>query len=367
MKRSTTLRAAVIGGLVVALTAGCATTAAPEGDDAGSNQPTFVDGVLQPLGNGFPSGPLTIVVVDEAGSDDGIYARQFAEVAAKYTDAEIRVLDRPDFGTYGSWEALQWVEQQRGGPDGQYMVVVTIPGSTVDLLTTPVAQDLDVSIETLNTVLVTESVPYIITSRADAPWGNSFAEMMEYAQANPGEVRYISRGPGAGPDLAMATYADALGVEFNTSVGGSHSEINTALGAGAGDVAVTLPGAASPFIQDGTVVMLTCSGNENPCAANFGDEVPNAAGVVGIENDPWGSNRALIAATSVPEENRLWLEALMLAVAEDPEFQDLRTSIPGVGLVTLNKAEALDLQQSAYDLAFEILDGLGQIHPSVVR
>lgn len=369
MRTSTALRSAVVGGIVVALAAGC--TAAPTTDPgaSGPDEPTFVDGKLVPLNSGFPSGPLQIIVVDEAGSDDGIYARQFAEVAAKYTDVEIRVLDRPEFGsTYGSWEAIDWAGQQRGGDQGQVVVVATLPGSTIDLLTTPVAQDLGASIESLNTIMLTESVPYIITSRADAPWGTSFADMLEYATENPGEVRYISRGPGAGPDLAMSNYSDLAGVEFNTSVGGSHSEINTALGAGAGDVAVTLPGAAAPFIEDGTVVMLTCTGNEDPCAANFGEAVPNAASVIGgIDNDPWGSNRGMIAPTGIPETHHAWLVALMTAVVDDPDFIEARTSIPGVGLVKLDKAGAVALQEAAYEVAFDILDRLGQIHPSVER
>lgn len=337
-------------------------------DDA-SDTPVFGDdGKLQPLKDGFPRTPLSIVVVDEAGSDDGIYGRQFAEAAASISPVDIKILDRPEFGsTYGAWEALDWIKQQRGGDEGYMMAVVTLPGSTIDLLSTPVAADLDVSMESLNTVALTESVPYVVVSREGAPWGDSFEEMLAYAKENPGEVRYISRGPGAGPDLALNNYADLAGVEFNTSVGGSHSEINTALGAGAGDIAVTLPGAASPFIQDGKVVLLTCTGNANPCAANWGTDQPNAASLLGIDNDPWGSTRGLVAAQDIPESHRLWLEALVKKVAESDDFVTARTSIPGVGMVSLDKAGALELQEAAYGTAYDILDRLGQLAPGVSK
>ena len=43
------------------------------------------------------------------------------------------------------------------------------------------------------------------------------------------------------------------------------------------------------------------------------------------------------------------------------------TSIPGVGLVKLDKAGAVALQEAAGEIAFDILDRLGQIHPSVER
>lgn len=331
--------------------------------------PVFAeDGTLQPLKDGFPNSALSIVVVDEAGSDDGIYARQLAEAAGKISPVDIKVVDRPEFGsTYGAWEALDWIGEQRGGDEGYMVAVVTLPGSTIDLLSTPVANDLGVSMESLNTVALTESVPYVVVSRAGAPWGESFEEMLEYAKANPGEVRYISRGPGAGPDLALNNYADLAGVEFNTSVGGSHSEINTALGAGAGDIAVTLPGAASPFVQDGKVVLLTCTGNENPCAANWGTEQPNAASVLDIDNDPWGSTRGVVAAQGIPESHRMWLEALVNKATESEQFVTARTNITGVGMVHLDKAEALELQQEAYGTAYDILDRLGQLAPGVTK
>jgi tripartite-type tricarboxylate transporter receptor subunit TctC len=337
-------------------------------DDA-TDTPVFAeDGKLQPLKDGFPNSPLSIVVVDEAGSDDGIYGRQLAEAASKIAPVDIKVLDRPEFGsTYGAWEALDWIADQRGGDDGYMMAVVTLPGSTIDLLATPVAKDLGVTMESLNTVALTESVPYVVVSRAGAPWGDSFEEMLAYAKANPGQVKYISRGPGAGPDLAMNNYADIAGVKFNTSVGGSHSEINTALGAGAGDIAVTLPGAASPFVQDGKVVLLTCTGNANPCAANWGKEQPNAPSLLGIENDPWGSTRGLVAAQGIPESHRLWLEALVDKATQSEEFVNARTSIPGVGMAHLNKEQALELQKAAYGTAYDILDRLGGLAPGVSK
>jgi tripartite-type tricarboxylate transporter receptor subunit TctC len=281
---------------------------------------------------------------------------------------DIKVLDRPEFGsTYGAWEALDWIADQRGGDEGYMMAVVTLPGSTIDLLATPVAGDLDVNMESLNTISLTESVPYVVVSRAGAPWGDSFKGMLDYAKAHPGEVKYISRGPGAGPDLALNNYADLSGVQFNTSVGGSHSEINTALGAGAGDIAVTLPGAASPFVQDGKVVLLTCTGNDNPCAANWGKSQPNAASVLGIDNDPWGSTRGVVAARDIPESHRLWLEALVKKATESDEFVKARTSIPGVGMAQLDKAQALALQEAAYGTAYDILDRLGQLAPGVSK
>lgn len=362
MKRMTLLGAATLVGALAL--AGCATTGGGGGGGSSSDTPTVgADGKLERLSDGFPNGPISIIVVDEAGSDDGIYATQIQQAAENYSPVPIKVVVRPDFGTYGSWEALGFMSGQAGGDDGRWMTVVTVPGSTTDLLSTPVAEDLGVGLDSLNFVALTESVPYVVVTRADAPWGDSFEDFLSYAKDNPNEVKYISRGPGAGPDMAMQQYISQEGISLDTSVGGSHAEINTAIGAGAGDVAVTLPGAAFPFVQDGKVVVLTCSGNANPCAGF--DGVNNAASAVGLDNDPWGSNRGLFVTENVPDSHRAWLAALVEMVKDDEEFSSARGLIPGAGRIDLDHDGAVELQNSSYEIAKKILENLGLLDPSV--
>ncbi len=371
MRMSTRTRAPLALAALVAATVACTDTAGVEdtatsggGDDKDAGQ--FVDGELQRLGDGFPSQPLTIMVLDEGGSDDGLYARQLQKAASDLSPVDVRVLDRPDFGTYGIWEALDFVAGESGGSDGHILPVVTVPGSTIDLIGTPVVEELGVSMEDLNHVLITELVPYLITTRADAPWGDSMEEFVEYAKANPGKVRYISRGPGAGPDIAFQYYRIAGDFEVNTSVGGSHSEILTAIGAGQGDVAVSLPGAAVPFIEDERVRVLGCSLEQDPCEGPWG-EAPAASTVVGADPDQWGSNRGVVVSPETPDEHREWLETLLRKAVEDPEFKESRETVPGLTLTTLDNAEALEVQQQGYDAAYEILDQLGRVDPTVEK
>ncbi len=369
-QHSRRVRAAIGLGIASAVVlGGCAGGGAPATDDGfapDDEELVFVDGVLQPLSDGFPSSQLRFIVVDEAGSNDGIYARNLAEAAKPFSPVDIAVEDRPEFGsTYGAWEAIDWASQQRGGDEGYYSVVVTIPGATIDLIATPVGVDLGVGIEDMNTTLLTESVPYVFVTRKDAPWGTDFAAMLEYSKTN--EVKYISRGPGSGPDLSMQYYANIAGATFNTSVGGSHDEILTAIGAGVGDIAVTLPGAASPFVQDGTVEFMTCSGSENPCAANWGTDVPNAATFLGIDGDTWGTNRGMAPPAGIPESHHRWLEALMLAAVDTDSFIEARSSIPGTGLVKIRREESFEVARTAYTLAFDLLEELGQVSPGVER
>lgn len=334
-----------------------------EGEAAGGE---FVEGVLQPLDSGFPDSELTLLVIDEAGSDDGIYARQVQEVASEMSPVPINVLDRPDFGQYGTWEGLVWMSEQDRGDEGYIAGVTTIPGATGDLISTPVRDELGVEAEDLNFVLGTESLPYVIASRPDMPWGTDFRAMLEYAAENPGEVRYLSRGPGSGVNIALQQYAQYVGATFETAVGGSHVEILTALGAGATDIAVTLPGQVGPFLEDERLVILACSGRNDPCEGPWDrDDVPTMASQFDeVESDPWGSTRALFVTPETPEENRQWLETLMRAVAEHPDFVEARQTSAGTDVEIWTSDELHELQQMALVESEPILEEAGLLYES---
>lgn len=364
------------GTLVLAVVlAGCSTAEdvaeapaeapAEEAPADGPWEPEFVDGVLQPTPDGFPSQPLTIMVIDEAGSDDGIYARQVQAIARELSPVEVNVVDRPDLGGYGTWEALSVIAEQPGGPEGHTSVVTTIPGATTDLLTTPVAEEFGVSIESLNFVLVTESVPWLILGRTDAPWGDSMEDLVAYAQENPGTVKYISRGPGAGLNLAFQEYMQVLGFDVETIVGGSLEEINIAVGAGAGDVAVNVAGVSLPFIEDGRLNVLSCTGPIDPCGGPFENPPNNMQSLTGAALDPWGSNRGLVVPDTTPAQNKAWLEALIREVISRQEFIDQRSQVPGLTMVAFNQEEALALQRTAYDIGLRVLGDADLLDPTL--
>jgi len=342
------------------------TTQAPGATAApGAWEPEFVDGVLQPLPDGFPSETIQLLVVDDAASDDGIYARQFQEVAQNMSPVNIQVVDKPELGGYGTWEGLNWAQGEPGGAEGHVMIVVTVPGSTADLITTPVAQDLGVSMESLNFVMMTEAVPYLVLGRTGAPWGESFQEFVDYAAANSGEIRYISRGPGAGLNVAFQTYMQAGGFDVETVIGGSLEEINLVVGAGEGDVAVNIPGVSRPFIEDGRLVALACTG-DSPCEV-AGKTIPNAGSVLNIPLDPWGSNRGMVVHPDAPDLHREWLEVLMREVIKDAGFQEGRKRVPALNLVEYDNAKALELQIVAYNQGWDILSSVGLLDPSVTE
>jgi tripartite-type tricarboxylate transporter receptor subunit TctC len=353
------------GGAGTASTEPEGSTAASAGSsgDAAAWEPEFVDGVLQPLPDGFPSEPLTLLVVDEAGSQDGIYARHMQSALEDISPVRVNVVDRPDFGTYGSYEALVWMQEQPGGDEGYISAVLVDPGTTMDLLNTPVGEELGVDITSLNRVILTEQVPYAFYTRKDAPWGDSMEEFVAYAQEHPGELTFVGRGPGSGVDIGMADYLDRLGIEVETVVGGSFEEIAAAVAAGEGDFSMAGTQVVAQFYEDDQVEVLAVTGDAEATEPWTG--VPRVQDITGQEEDPWGRNVGFYTTPETPDLHRDWLFELMKAATESEGFIADRTAIPGLKVVAVPHDEFEALAQSAYDIAYPLLEEQGLLDPSV--
>jgi tripartite-type tricarboxylate transporter receptor subunit TctC len=354
---------------------------APSGSAAAGNDcgiTVTADGKLEPLADGFPNRPLTLISIDDPGAPDGIYALTLKAALEdnNIIDQRIVVQDRPDFGTYGTWEGLEYINNDPQGKDGYIMAIATIPGAVVDLLATDVVAKLGADIEKLNILQSTEYVPYVMTSRKDAPWGNDVGAMIKYAQDNPGELKYISRGPGSGLDLAFSNYSQIAarqaglpegeeGIPVEEIIGGSHAEINAVLGAGEGDIAMTLSDVGKQFYDDGRVEVLTFSGNA-PAPDPF--EVPTMKEHFGpelLESDPWGQNRTIFAGTDVPDCHYQWLVKMVELGTATDQFKEQRLTVPGLTLQQLTREEMWELSDTAYNAACPILKAADLIDASV--
>lgn len=318
--------------------------------------PEYVDGVLQPLPDGFPSEPISLVVLDEPGSSDGVYARDMQSALRDISPVPIEVIDRGDVGTYPTWEAINWTLDQPGGEEGYYPLVYVLPGTVLDLHTVPIERDLGMTLEDLNFINVTEVTPYVVTSRKDAPWGDSFEALVEYAKENPGEVTYLSRSPGSGGYTAMERYMELQGIEFDKRVGGSHNEIQSAIGAGVADVGITQVETALTHWDAGRIEILMVTGDQR--AGPPWDAVPSAADM-GMAGEPWAQNRGFAVAQEVPDLHRDWLFELFRAGAETEEFKEARLRLPGNALVMLDHDETVALAERAMEISEPVIRKLG--------
>jgi len=313
--------------------------------------------VLAPTAGGFPSEPIVLMVIDEPGSADSVYANQLAEAAQPFSPVPIVVEHREDFSNFGTWEAIRWmIDQGPEGNDGSVAFVYTVPGSVIDLLVIDMEKELGVGLDDLNVVASTEQLPYFIHQRADAPWGDTIQDFINHAKANPGEIRYISGGPGGAQDAAFQWFIRQFGITVNEIIGGGGSARALTVAAGEGDVTLSPPDIILPHFQGGKVDVLMVTG-EKPAPAPW-ENVPNAASL-GITGDPWTQTRGIGVPPDVPEENRAWLQTLFTTAASQPAYQEQRLQVPGLNNVILDSAATIGLAQSAYDFALPMMKEMG--------
>jgi tripartite-type tricarboxylate transporter receptor subunit TctC len=293
-------------------------------------QPEFVDGKLQPLADGFPSEDITVIVADSATSAEGILMQNLVEGAAKYSPVGVRAEAREEFEAFGSWEALKYMEDAEGGKDGYLNLVFGTPGGLVDLHAAPVTKEIGVGLDDLTEVITLESRPYAVIQCSTVSWEPTWDALMEQIKANPGKVRYMGGGPGAGTDMTFAYYIHALGVGNlydKASVDhinvGNTSARATATAACEGDVTTTTMDLAVTHTQSGKVKVLLISGDKR--VEQFPD-APTAA-EKGVTDDPMSSTKQLVVPKAVDPQHVQWLYALWSAVANDPDYQANRAKV----------------------------------------
>ena len=325
---------------------------------AASAQPgEFVKGVLQPLPDGFPNRSLVIMVIDDPGSSDSVYAMQLSEAAKKISPVPIVIEHRQDFSNYGLWEGIAWTKDQgKLGSDGYISFVFGVPGNIMDLLVIDMKKEVGVDQNDLRFVVSAENTPYFLHQRANAPWGNTVQDLVAYAKKNPGTVRYISGGAGGGQDAAMQWYIKGLGFTVKEIIGGGADARALAVAAGEGDVTVSRPESILPHFQGGKVKVLMVGGSE-PAPPPW-EGVPTAASL-GLKGDPYGTYRSLGTIAQVPKDHLVWLKTLFTAAAKDKQFVDNRKSIPGLVYKIRSEEEMLKLSQDAYDFSLPIMKERG--------
>lgn len=358
MTRVRSVLAAVFAAVLVA---GCT---AEDGGDGGtgdvSNEgwtPEYVDGVLQPLPDGFPSEPLVLVNPDEPGHDDGLYARAMQSALEGISPVPIEVQDQ-SYPSFGTWAGIQYMQNQPGGTEGYYAQVAAFVGSALDLLTEPIEDEFGMALDDINPVIATELTPFVMVVRADAPW-QSYQDVVAAAKAAPGELRYMAAS-GSQLDIAMQRLMSEGGWTAEAVPNASSGDAATAVAAGEGDFTMLTPSVARNHQEAGTVrVVLVISSNEQP-PAGYEDAVTTAS--IGLPDEPWGSQRGFMVAPETPQAHKDWLFELFRAGAEQPEMQERVDKLPGSELVTLTPDEIRTMMEDGLAFSEPIIRDLGLLN-----
>lgn len=321
--------------------------AEPAPAEPAEDEIVFVDGVLQPLADGFPDKEITIVVVDDPGTRDSIYATDLAAALEGISPVDI-VVSHEVSAQGGTVPMLAELETRPGGPEGYFPVVVAIPGTVTDFHIEPIEEEYGIGPNDVRFLIATEGQPYTLAQRTDAEWGDTFEEFVEYGRANPGKLRYMATSVGGGNDIAMEWLLDGLGIEVNKIPAGGHQEALSAIGAGEGDFTYTRTELARQFEQDGrvTVIFQSGFGLAEPWASEAGSERIQTAesySDYGLEDVSFGIILGLMTKADVPESHARWLHELFKAAAATPQWQNRLQTVPGLQIYE----EPWDLEKAA--------------------
>jgi tripartite-type tricarboxylate transporter receptor subunit TctC len=338
--------------------AGSGGAGAGGGADAANWKPEFVGGKLQPLPDGFPNQPITIVSVDEPGSRDGIYARNLDQALASISPVEILVSDEPH-AAGGTLADLVDTKRRPGGLEGYFPVITSIMGTATDWHTEPVEKEYGISIDDVNFFIATETHPWVIAQRSDAPWGASFEGFISYGKEHPGELRYIAGETGGGSDIALSWMLDGLGVEVKKIPAGGRPAAIAAVGAREGDFTITQPAVADSAGDRVQVIYATTEEVPEAWSSNPGVGSANDLATHGMQNLPWGTVQGLMLPREVPELHVKWLHALFAAAVETDVYKARTKTNIGMQIGLLSTEEANKRARDAYTVTEPIVRAAG--------
>jgi tripartite-type tricarboxylate transporter receptor subunit TctC len=190
---------------------------------------------------GFPKGPITLVIPYAASDAADISARAMADEMSRHLKVPIVAVNRP-----GAGAALGVESVVKAGKDGYTILYTTDAPLTFRKVLYPETTAYDAT-KDLVPLGITTRIPIILAIRSDLPYKN-FSEMIDYAKKNPGTVRVGTAGAGSVGDFTVAivnslTDAGIVMVPFKgaapsvTAVRGGHVEgVALALGALSGHI-----------------------------------------------------------------------------------------------------------------------------------
>ena len=191
----------------------------------------------------YPNRPIKMVIGYPPGAATDLFGRAIAKQMQDSLGQAIIVENK--VGAAGTVAAEAVV---RSAPDGY-----TLLNSASQIVINPFVQKLPFNTEKeLIPVAQTITVSYVLIASPNFS-ANSVADLVEYAQKNPGKINYGSYGSGSGPHLSMAMLEKVAGVKMQHIQYRGSPQLLTALMAGEIDVAFDTTTSTLALIQAGKI------------------------------------------------------------------------------------------------------------------
>lgn len=199
----------------------------------------------------YPDKPVRIVVPLAAGGPTDVLARLLAEAMTPILGQQVIVENRT--GASGQI-AVDYVA--RAAPDGYTLLMATL--GTVILPQTNAGFDA-ATLDKLQPVSKVEGRPVYLVAPSSLP-ANDIAELLAYAKANPGKVRYGAQG--ASDILGIGNLNKLAGVDIQVVRYQGGAPAVQAVVAGQVELTLATPGAAAPFVKSGDMKVIAVTSPE---------------------------------------------------------------------------------------------------------
>ena len=295
----------------------------------------------------WPNRPIKLIVPFAPGVSPDVVARIIADKLSQSLGQPVVVDNRPGAGGMIAGEAAAL------SPADGYTTFFTV--KAVMAIAPNVYRNAKFNpIKDFKPVSQILTVPHIITAAPNTSF-NTMQELVDYAKRNPGKLDYASLGVGSQPHVAMATWANKLGIELNHVP----YKTNPAADVMAGVVQLSLEASttAIPSIKGSKVKGIAISGPERlavlpnvPTVTEYrADLDPN--GVIG------SSWHAVFVPAATPPEVINRLNAEIVKIVKTAEVQE---KLLGLGLTPTGSSAAYmsSILSTDYDYWGKLIKGM---------
>ena len=278
----TTLRIAAAFGAVLLLSAGCARAQ-------------------------FPEKPIRFLVGFAAGGPTDLSARALANVAPRYLEQPVVVVNLP-----GAAGALAMNELVKAPPDGHTIAMMTT--SYKALVAHQQKPPFDLA--EIRVLLGYAEFRQLLFVRGDSPYGR-LEDLIAHGRRNPGDIKFGHSGTGTSIHLQGLLFFRAAGIDApDVPFKGSSDYLNAVLGGHLPAGVIDIAGVRA-HIRAGTVKPVVAFVEQR-----FAElpEVPTARekGFAGLE--VFNPRVAVVVRRSLPAERVQKLHDALKRATEDPEF-----------------------------------------------
>ncbi|MBO9354437.1 tripartite tricarboxylate transporter substrate binding protein [Bordetella petrii] len=257
----------------------------------------------------WPDRPIKLVVPFAAGTALDIVGRLTAAGASDELKTTFIVENK-----LGASGVIGTESVARAAPDG-YTLLFTAPAHYINQFVFA-SLPFD-AVKDFRPVTKISNAQLVLVVGKDSPF-ESVKQVIEYAKANPGKLRYSSSGLGGTIHLAFSLFNQMAGTQIEHVPYTSGSQALTDVIAGHLDITFTAVATALPHGKAGNLKLLGVSGLNRSKAM---PDVPTVseAGLPGFELTSWGG---VLAQKDVPDRIVEKLDAAFVKVAQRQAFQD---------------------------------------------